>query len=97
MKESTIVARIMKAIRQRYPTAYVRKISDRFTRGIPDIVACVRGHAIFIEVKKPGGKLSAIQRKELREIDKAAGHACVAASVDDVMWFFNGLEGWSDW
>lgn len=42
MRESTIVRKIMVAIRKRYPTAYVRKLSDRYTRGLPDILVVAK-------------------------------------------------------
>lgn len=38
MNESAVVQKIMKAVRDEYPRAYVRKIADRFTRGLPDLL-----------------------------------------------------------
>ncbi len=38
MKESALVAKIIKKVKERCPLAYCRKLSDRFTRGIPDIL-----------------------------------------------------------
>ena len=41
--------------------------------GIPDILACVNGYFVGIEVKAPNGKPSELQLYNLREIEKAGG------------------------
>lgn len=43
--------------------------------GIPDILACVNGKFVAIEVKAPNGKPSELQLYNLREIEKAGGLA----------------------
>ena len=43
--------------------------------GIPDIMACVNGYFVAIEVKAPNGKASELQLYNLREIEKAGGYA----------------------
>lgn len=43
--------------------------------GIPDILACVNGYFVAIEVKAPNGKASELQLYNLREIEKAGGFA----------------------
>lgn len=43
--------------------------------GIPDILACVNGYFVAIEVKAPNGKPSELQLYNLREIEKAGGYA----------------------
>lgn len=53
--------------------------------GTPDILACVNGRFVGIEVKKPkGGKISALQRHKIKHIQNAGGVAFVARSVNDV-------------
>ena len=42
--------------------------------GIPDILACVNGYFVGIEVKAPNGKPSELQLYNLREIEKAGGY-----------------------
>lgn len=54
-------------------------------RGVPDLVGCYKGKLFAIEVKKPGGKVSAQQAIEILAIKEAGGTAFVAWSVDDVM------------
>lgn len=45
-----------------------------FTKeGIPDILACVNGRFIAIEVKAPNGKPSELQKWNIEQINKAGG------------------------
>jgi len=46
----------------------VTKLMMTTTSGIPDILAIRSGKTIFIEVKKPGGRLSKIQKYRIAEI-----------------------------
>ena len=41
--------------------------------GIPDILACINGYFVAIEVKASNGRPSELQLYNLREIDKAGG------------------------
>ena len=53
--------------------------------GTPDILTCVGGHFVGIEVKrKTGGVVSPLQKFKIREIQNAGGIALVARSVEDV-------------
>lgn len=53
--------------------------------GTPDILACVNGRFVAIEVKRPsGGRVSALQKSKLKQIEAAGGVAIVARSVEDV-------------
>ena len=53
--------------------------------GTPDVLACVNGYFVAIEVKRPsGGVVSALQKSKLRRIEQAGGISIVARSVDDV-------------
>ena len=54
------------------------------TPGIPDLVAFVHCFELWIEVKRPGGKMSEAQ-KEFRRcaLEKGAGH--VVGGVDEVV------------
>lgn len=47
-----------------------------FTKaGVPDIIACVDGHFLGIEVKAPNGRASPLQIHNLRQIEAAGGYA----------------------
>ncbi|WP_054637161.1 VRR-NUC domain-containing protein [Thalassobacillus sp. C254] len=51
--------------------------------GVPDILACINGRFVGIEVKKPGGKVSELQKANIRLIEKAGGVAFVSFSVEE--------------
>lgn len=46
--------------------------------GTPDILACVNGYFLAIEVKAPTGKASELQLTKIADIRKAGGFAYVA-------------------
>lgn len=53
--------------------------------GIPDILACVNGRFVAIEVKREsGGEASALQKLKIKQIKEAGGVAIVARSVQEV-------------
>lgn len=50
--------------------------------GVPDIVACVRGHFVGIECKAAKNKPTALQEREMQAIKDAGGTALVVNSAD---------------
>ena len=54
------------------------------TSGIPDIICCYKGRFLGLEVKQPGGRLTALQKWALDKINAAGGIARRVESVDDV-------------
>src|SRR5690606_7265756 len=51
--------------------------------GVPDIIACVNGKFVGIEVKKPGGIVSPLQKAKIKKIQKAGGIAFVVYSFEE--------------
>lgn len=50
--------------------------------GTPDILACVKGVFVGIEVKKPkGGRVSELQKFKIKQIEQAGGIGIVANDV----------------
>lgn len=53
--------------------------------GTPDILACINGKFVGIEVKRPnGGIVSELQKSKLKKIENAKGVSIIARSVEDV-------------
>ena len=52
--------------------------------GTPDILACVRGRFVALEVKTPTGRLAPIQEHQLARIKEAGGVVAVVRSLDEV-------------
>jgi hypothetical protein len=93
MRESTIVRDIMKKVRVAYPLAYVRKLADRFTRALPDILIvipvrmlhCKRPGALFVETKTLKGRAAKLQELEAEQIKRAGGSHLFARDAATVL------------
>lgn len=57
---------------------YVKYFANAYTkRGVPDVLACVNGYFVGVEVKAPDGKPSELQIYNVRAINAAGGFAFV--------------------
>lgn len=70
MNEQQIQTKIKRKLIER--GWYVTKLIKTSTNGIPDLLAIKYGKAMFIEVKREGGRLSLVQKLRIDEL-KAAG------------------------
>lgn len=68
------------------PGCYAVKITAGLYQkaGISDILACVKGRYVAIEVKRPGEKPTPLQEAFLAKVVCTGGRAFVATSLDDV-------------
>lgn len=82
--EKDIVAAILRHLKHR-PRCFCWKTHGGMygTAGIPDIIACVDGRFVGLEVKQPGGKLSQLQETTIEKIRTAGGVAAMVTSVDE--------------
>lgn len=58
--------------------------SNNPSTGVPDILACIKGRFVGIEVKQPGEKPTKIQQYQMDQINKSGGVAFVATNLRDV-------------
>jgi len=84
MKEQDIQRKIIKYLEAN--GAYVVKVMSATKSGIPDILACIKGEFIAIEVKTPKtiNNVSKLQKYNLAAIEVAGGKAIVAKSLEDI-------------
>jgi Holliday junction resolvase len=59
--------------------------------GIPDVVACYKGHFIGIECKAESKQPTALQQRELDNIEKARGTGLLV-NADNIEYLKNNLE-----
>ena len=60
---------------------FIKTHGDRFSRvGVPDIIACVNGHFVAVEVKAENGKPSELQIHHIEQINKAGGYGVIIYS-----------------
>lgn len=53
--------------------------------GVPDILACIKGRFVGIEVKRPkGGVITTIQKFQINEINRSGGVAFVCTSLEEL-------------
>ena len=61
---------------------HIKTHGNMFSKaGTPDILSCVKGRFVAIEVKRPGGVVSALQKANIKLIQQAGGVAFVAESL----------------
>lgn len=85
MKEKTVENQIKKWLDSN-GYWWMKVHGDMFQKaGIPDILACINGRFVGIEVKRPtGGRVSELQKYHIEQIQKSGGVAFVATSVEEV-------------
>jgi hypothetical protein len=57
----------------------------RGRRGVPDILACICGRFVAIELKVAGSKLSAEQEREGKRIEECGGRFLIVRRLEDVI------------
>lgn len=78
--------RIMAAIRQLYPEAFVRKIAAGVysEQGFPDVLVIIDGLYIGLEIKRPFlGKPTPLQLDTIKAIERAGGTARVVCLPEE--------------
>lgn len=68
MLEQQIQSKIIKNLEKE--GWYVVKLITTTKAGIPDLLCLKNGRTVFIEVKRPGGKVSELQRLRMAELLK---------------------------
>jgi len=83
MLESKIQKKIITHLEQH--GWYVIKLIKTNKNGVPDLVVIDKnGGATFIEVKRPGGKLSELQKYRIKEMQSKGIKVIVAYSIEDL-------------
>lgn len=72
---------------KKIPDSWFTKIQQVSIIGTPDILGCVSGKFVAIELKTDTGKLSKLQEYNLDEITKAKGLAlvCTESNMNEVL------------
>ena len=81
--EKDIEAKACRKARERGWLAY--KFTSPARRAVPDRLFIKNGQAVFIEFKRPGGRLTTLQAQELARLREAGMPAHVCFSVDEAL------------
>jgi len=87
VSEQGIQRRILTELKRR--GIYAVKIITANRNGVPDILCCVDGTFVGIEVKTPTGRVAPVQKAHQQWIKDAGGYSLVARSWNDVEEFLN--------
>lgn len=97
--EKNVVKRILTYLRSDAVGAYANKThgSPLVTRGTPDIIGCIDGRYLALEVKvDSSGKPTKIQAYQIMKIREAGGIAEVVWSVDQVKAIVKSIRSHKD-
>jgi len=85
--ETRLRKKIQEALQKKYPEALFLKIHGGPMQnvGIPDLLCCVKGMFIGLEIKRPGKKPTPAQAIMFNTIRQAGGWADYATSVDEAL------------
>lgn len=81
--ETSLKNAIRRMMKKEFPDLFYRKLSDRYSLGIPDNVVVYHGVTFFYETKVPGKEAAPIQRYTINEILDNGGKAFLFKSVED--------------
>ena len=90
MKEADLVRKIKRALEERFQGSYWLKIpGTRYLAGVPDLIGCVEGRFVALEVKRPDTSYGVTERQEanIKRIRDAEGIAAVVTSVEEAIWW----------
>lgn len=85
MSELDLKNKCVRAVKQHHPDVWFYKAHDQFTSGIPDLIFCVNGNFLAIELKVGICKATRIQEFTLKAIQRAGGVSAVCRSVQEVL------------
>ncbi len=94
MNESDITKSILKYLKT-LPRCFFWKEHGGIygTSGIPDIIVCIDGRFIALEVKTQKGKTTPLQNAAIRKIRSNGGFAFVVRSVEEAKNAINSATG----
>jgi len=86
VKESVVQKKLMEKLREEFKGSYIRKIHSTIYshNGVPDVLACINGLFIAIEVKTDTGRVSKLQERELNLVDQAGGLALICRGLQGI-------------
>ena len=74
MKESQFQEKVIKHLKSLPNTWYVKIWGGGFMKaGIPDIICCINGRFVALELKRENGVASELQKRNIRLINEAKG------------------------
>lgn len=92
--EGHLVRDIRVSLRAKYGGLWIKTHGGPYARqGTPDLIGCVQGYFIGLEVKLPGKEdtLTALQEETIQRINAEGGFASMVTSVDDALFYVDNF------
>ena len=89
MLEKAVEAYFRKAVAQAGGVAF--KFVSPSHRGVSDRIVCLQGQTWFVELKRPGGRLSPLQRVFAAEMERLGQRYACLSSREEIDEWLNGL------
>lgn len=89
MLERDVEAYFRKAVAQAGGVAF--KFVSPSHRGVSDRIVCLQGQTWFVELKRPGGRLSPLQRVFAAEMERLGQNYTVLSNREEIDQWLNGL------
>lgn len=90
MKESEIEKILREKIKEKGGRAY--KFISPGNGGVPDRLITINGKVIFVELKRPGGQLTNLQKKQIRDLTNFGMEVYVIQNLDEINEFMERIE-----
>lgn len=94
--EKTLQTSVMKYLKERGYYA-INVPGNAFTSGVPDILVCIRGRYVALELKAADGTLRPLQKVRINSIRRAGGIAEAVRSLDRVKEIIGTIERGEEW
>ena len=89
MLEKAVEAYFRKAVAAAGGVAF--KFVSPSHRGVSDRIVCLQGQTWFVELKRPGGRLSPLQRVFAAEMERLGQRYACLSSREEIDEWLNGL------
>lgn len=83
-KEVNVKRKVINYLKKEYPRAWIKKLSDKWHSGIPDILMILYGYYVWVETKRPGETTTPKQDQTIEELRAAGSRVYVVESVEDL-------------
>lgn len=84
MNETALKTKVLNWLRKEFSEGFFWKTSDRFQAGIPDIIGCVKGRMVAIELKVGKNDATVLQKYTIRKLGKAGAITGVCYDLNEV-------------
>jgi hypothetical protein len=90
MLEKAVESYFRKAVAAQGGVAF--KFVSPSHRGVSDRIVCLHGQTWFVELKRPGGRLSPLQRVFAAEMERLGQRYCCLSSREEIDGWLSGLD-----